>query len=143
MQQNNIKSYLEVGTWYGQSLIYPLMHGVKCVSVDVKKQKIAEEVISNLPTENFSWVIEDSTVYLPKLKDKSFDHVHIDGNHRRSIASLDIKQACRIARKIVTVHDTDNPKYPFMRDEVEKQGFKTKHYNHSEAEYGLGVIKIS
>lgn len=66
----------------------------------------------------------DSDKFLAKQKDRSADIVWIDGGHEFDVALSDIREAIRVSRNVVGVHDAHN--LPGVYDaikEIEALGF--------------------
>jgi len=76
-------------------------------------------------------LIGDSTHILPMLGDEMFDMIFLDGDHRRSVLSCDIKQAMRLTKTggVLCGHDYDT--HPIhSRDFMEQ---------HAEEDVAAGV----
>lgn len=81
-------------------------HGGKAGSERPALELLKENKIAGLGIVAF--LTQDSQSYLKGLKTNSVDIVHVDGDHSVEGALADIRQALRVARQLVIVHDTNN-----------------------------------
>ena len=73
-----------------------------------------------IPPGTVEFVSAPSQSYLPKLAGGSIDIVFVDGNHHFAAALADIREAVRIARRLVVVHDVDQKE---VYDALEESGW--------------------
>ncbi|MCK5020232.1 MAG: class I SAM-dependent methyltransferase [Candidatus Peribacteraceae bacterium] len=138
IRQYRPKTVCEIGvscghltTWIALAIAHNNYGG--CISVDnwskahggvanSPKQAIKRLVDSNL-RKHIRFETSDSLEYLKTRPDNSIDFMWIDGNHDEENAYADIKEALRVAKCLIGVHDTaqqyTGPKEACKRIEVE------------------------
>ena len=87
------------------------MHGGEATSPSYALKRLKDNKLNGV----VDFVSSDSYTYLCDKADDSFDLVHVDGDHGFEGAYKDIKEAIRVAKCMVTVHDT-NQGYVGPRD---------------------------
>jgi len=121
LSQCKFKTALEIGVSRGHMTLWLAYaqseHGGKLTSVDNWSRAHGGEATSpahaakRLSDNKLQGVVEfvgsDSYEFLSKQPDDAFEFVHVDGDHSYEGAYRDIKEALRVASKLVTVHDTD------------------------------------
>jgi predicted O-methyltransferase YrrM len=101
-------SYLEIGTWRGESLVNVAGTGAQCVSIDLspgemKKKKFSEEMISNqgffIKNEsNIRRIFHDSASFDYSSLETSFDLIFIDADHHYESVKTDTRNAYELLR---------------------------------------------
>jgi len=108
---------IEIGTGPGQSTaafaraLVDCGKGGRLVTVDrwAGEGRNADEAKSKLDSLGLTaeFVTAPSQQYLPALADDSADIVFVDGDHKYAAALMDIRQAARVASRLVIVHDVE------------------------------------
>jgi len=124
------RSILEIGVSAGHATLWlaaaARLAGARMVSVDDwsaahgGRAKGPEKAAKRLEDNGLAGAVEfvgsDSVTYLRSCADKEFDLVWVDGDHSLEGASADIKEALRVAGKLVIVHDTNQKAYSTVRE---------------------------
>ena len=126
VRELNPQTVVELGTDAGNSAasiakaLRDNDEGGKLISVDnwccnaarerkdatVAKQRLAD---NGLDAGLVEFVTSDSQAYLKACGDDSVDMVFVDADHRYHQALADTREALRVAKYLVVVHDTDQP----------------------------------
>lgn len=123
-------SILEIGVSAGHATLWlaaaAQLAGARMVSVDNwsaahgGRAKGPEKAITRLKDNGLEGTVEfvnsDSVAYLRSCADGEFDLVWVDGDHSVEGATADIKEALRVAGKLVIVHDTNQQAYRTVRE---------------------------
>lgn len=111
---------LEIGSMWGLTTAAMLMVARSVTAVDLFRFATSQEMMEpgiltsfhefwriNGDKEQLTTIIGDSLTVLPRIRDESFDVVHIDGNHTSDYIQSDWDNAKRIVRRpgIIAVHD--------------------------------------
>jgi len=146
LRKTGCDSVLEIGTARGKTTTFLALGGCRLVTidVDVMRGKYAEFAAQLLRIKDkITFITARSNPLLSYFKDNSFDAVFVDGDHKYEAAYWDIKEAVRIARKLVLVHDVDHPTpgvLPAFNKAIEEQNLKSTIIPTEKAACGLGVI---
>ena len=150
LKENDCKSVLETGTFRGKTSMAMSLAGMRVTTIDINYlyQLLAKIALSNLEVAEVAYISANSKHVLPHFADNSFDAFYVDGGHEYLQATFDIKEALRIARKLVVVHDVDLPDFDQVRDAfkdtvIKDSGYTYDIYPHSEVEAGMGVVWLN
>lgn len=124
------RSILEIGVSAGHATLWlaaaARLSGARMVSVDdwsaahggraKGPEKAAKRLADNGLADAVEFIGNDSVAYMRSCADKGFDLVWVDGDHSFEGASADIREALRVAGKLVIVHDTNQKAYATVRE---------------------------
>ena len=94
------------GLWVGVD-DWSAKHGGRARTPDVPRKNLKAD---GTPEKFFKFVSADSQEFLKKQKKNSADIVIVDGNHSYEYAYKDGKEAIRVSRYLVLIHDAYNLK---------------------------------
>jgi len=145
LREHRVKSVLEVGSFHGMTAILAALAGAEVISIDISP--FQQELAKYLTGDCFRilWIAADSREILPLIASRRVEAVLVDGAHDVSTARADIREALRVARRFVLVHDTDNPKTPSVRavllQEIKEPWQVKVELPHSQAPWGLTILE--
>jgi cephalosporin hydroxylase len=94
-----LKKVLEIGCAGMETAQWMVKAGAKVLAIDIKDY-------SNEATKNIKFIQGSSQDILPTLKEK-FDLIFVDGDHSKEAVLNDLRQAERLSKRFIVIHDYD------------------------------------